>query len=144
MLNTFDQFAAREDYSAMCEALRDAQCRHRLSKFERCFVQAEEDGEGRMPLAAVAATQQSQTFVATVCRRGFMGKQRTVLLADLHPFGLKFLFAEHIWVRYDKKWAHIEPFVQGAKVLLIGAPVLYRRADGTEDYTLTVTKVAKL
>ena len=97
-----------------------------------------------MPLAAVAATQQSQTFVATVRGRGFMGKRRTVLLADLHPFGLKFLFAEHIWVRYDRQWAHIEPFFQGAKVLLIGAPVLYRRADGTEDYTLTLTKVAKL
>jgi hypothetical protein len=144
MLNTFDQFAAREDYNDMCDALRSAQHSRRLTKCERCFVQTPECGEIRLPLAALAATNQSKVFVATVGGRGFMGKRRTVLLTDLRPFGLKFIFADHFWVPYDKQWERIEPFVQGLQVVLVGTAVEYSRTNGTSDYKLAVTKVTKL
>lgn len=127
----------------MCDALRSAQHSRHVAKLARCFVESPEH-ETRIPLAALAGTNQSQAFVATVGGRGFKGKQRTVLVTDLHPFGLKFLFADHLWVPYDKKWERIEPFVQGLKVVLLGTAVEYSRKDGTCDYTLALTRVTKL
>jgi hypothetical protein len=144
MPNTFDQFVAREDYNNICDGLRSVQhCRH-VATLARYFVQTPERREIRIPLAVLAATNQSEAFVATVGGRGLKGRQRTVVLTDLHPFGLRFLFADHLWVPYDRKWERIELFVQGLKVVLVGTAVEYRRTDGTCDYSLALTKVTKL
>ena len=128
----------------MYTALRCMQRSRDISKLERCFVQLPEHRETRIPLAALAATNRSQAFVATVERRGVKGKQRTVLLTNLHPFGMKFIFADHLWVPYDKKWERIEPFLQGLKVTFVATGIRYSRSNGTSDYKLAFTKVSKL
>jgi hypothetical protein len=144
MLNTFEQFSARQDYENLCDALRDVQQCQRIKEFQRCLLQTTPGGVTRPILAALAGANQREVFVATVAERGFRGKQRMVLLKDVHRFGLKFIFADHVWVHYDRLWERIEPFFQNLKVVVVGAVHEYNRQDGTTDYTLTMSKLCRL
>jgi hypothetical protein len=144
MLSTFDQFGAREDYDLVCEELRRLQDSRRITKLERCFVETTPGGVTRLPLETLAAANKSEVFVATVGVRGFTGKRRNVLVTDVHRFGLKFIFADHLWLPYGRHWERLEPFVQGLKVVLVGTASRYTRNDGTYDYGLALSKVTRL
>ena len=83
-------------------------------------------------------------YVATIQGRGMKGRQRTVLVKDLHIFCEKLVIADHMWFKLDWKWCAIEPLYQGTKVVLVGPVIEYERADGTEDYALELSKVTRL
>lgn len=144
MLSTFDQFEAREDYEEICEELRRLQDSCRIAKLERCFVETTPGGVTRPPLETLAAANKSEVFVATVGVRGFTGKHRNILVTDVRRFGLKFIFADHLWLPHDRHWERLEPFVQGLKVVLVGTASQYTRNDGSYDYGLAVSKLTKL
>lgn len=144
MPDTFEQFSARARNSEMLAGLRSVQHSRHAAKFERFLLQCAERGKTRMTLAAFAEANQRHEFVATVAGRGFNGRRRTIILKDLRPFGVKFVFEDHLWVPYDKKWERLEPFFQGLKVVLVGTAVEYTRSDGTVDYTLALERVTTL
>ena len=100
--------------------------------------------KGRVLLKSFADSGQTKEFVGIVGGRGFKGRHRTVLVKDIRPFGIKFVFEEHIWLHYDKMWERIEPFVQGQKVLIRGPVKPYERDDGSVDYTIIPERITKL
>lgn len=144
MLSTFDQFGVRQDYDEICEELRRLQDSRRMTKLERCLLERTPGGPTRPPLETLAAANKTEVFVATVGVRGFTGKHRNILVNDVHRFGLKFIFADHLWLAYDRHWERLEPFLQGLKVVLVGTAIEYTRKDGTSDYGLALSKVTRL
>jgi hypothetical protein len=144
MVNSYDQFAVHDCYTEICDALREIQQQHQIKTFERALLAPGPGGVTRPTLAGLAGSDQPDVFVATVERRGFSGKRRSVLLQNLRRFGLKFIFADHVWVPYDKNWERLEPFFQGLALVLVGTALEYKRNDRTSDYTLRLTKVVRL
>ena len=142
--NTYAQFVAREQLHELLTMLRNATSLPATRKFGRYRIGCDLREKGRLTLACLADAQMCETFVATVAGRGSNGKRRNVLLHDLRLFGCKFIFEDHLWFAYDKKWERIEPFLQGQKVVLVATATEYTRKDATHDYTLEVEKVTKL
>jgi hypothetical protein len=144
VFNGFDQFVARDELQDTLDLLRSISNCSDADRLKRFLLECPQRGEGRMTLASFAAAQTSEIFVATVAGRGFNGKRRTVLLIDLRRFGISFVLESHLWVPYDKRWARIEPFYQGQKMVLVGTVIEYTRKNHTCDYGLALEKVTKL
>ena len=90
------------------------------------------------------ASRGALTLVGVVFERGWQRRMRTVLVKDLRPFGSSYVIEGHLWMPYDRHWEMIEPFLQGQKVILHGTSGKYRRADGSEDYTMEIVTLKKL
>jgi len=142
--DTCDRFFERMAIVELLDFLRDPLTQAAARRYSRALLESPYRGEERMALACFAHAQITETFVATVAGRGFIGKLRTVLLKDLRLFGSKFLQEDHIWVVCNKAWARIEPFYQGEKVVLVGTAVKYTRKNGSCDFTLGLDYVTKL
>ena len=141
---TIEQFFEQGFYTEMCDALREAQQFPHIKTIERRLLKPLPDGVTRSRLAGLAGTGKADIFVATVEARGSHRKRRSVLVKSLRRFGLKFVFADHVWIPYDRHWERIEPFLQGLRVVLVATIAEYKRQDGTGDYSLSLTKVTKL
>lgn len=142
--DTYDQFFARIELAETVRFLRHASTHPAARRLERAVVDFSQRGEERVTLAWFARARMRETFVATVAGRGFSGKMRTVMVRDLRLFSSKFILEDHLWVRYDKLWTRMEPFLQGQQVVLFGTAIEYTRKNQTCDYTLALENVTKL
>jgi hypothetical protein len=144
MVKGFDRFVATITREAFLDWARRLASYPSSEEYKRASLQWCQGAKTRLTLASLAKAQMRETFVATVAGRGFIRERRTVLLKDLRIFGCKFIHEDHLWLVYDKRWARVEPFYQGQKVVLVGTVVEYTRKNTTWDYTLALEKVTEL
>jgi hypothetical protein len=142
--SSYDRFLARSELTEIQKFLRNAANHPSTHKYERALLESPFRHDRRMTLACFALAQVCETFVATVAERGCIGKQRSVMLKDLRPFGCRFIHEDHLWVPYNRLWGRVEPFYQGERMALVGTAVEYKRKNNTYDYTLVLKHVTRL
>jgi hypothetical protein len=113
-------------------------------KYAGLHFKSREGINTRLLLELFYEADRKTDFVAVVEQRGFVGKNRTVLIKDLRVFGVKYVFEDHLWVRHTKLWERIEPFLQGQKVMFTAHAVPYEKDSGEIDYTVDIERLVKL
>jgi len=135
-MKTLAEFIARETNDYILNFCRNVEHAGRSSKLKRRWQKRHDYYKGRFSLAALAEANCNYVFIATVAERGSNGRCRNVLVKDVHPFGVKTICEDHLWLPYDRLWCAIEPFFQGWQVLLVGKAVAYTRLNGTADFKI--------
>jgi hypothetical protein len=85
MLNSFDQFAARDFYSEVCDALREIQEQHQVKVVERALRAPGPDGLTRPTLAALAGSDKSASSTTSGCRTPGVGNESVTLAVGTPP-----------------------------------------------------------
>jgi len=98
----------------------------------------------RYYLSLFAEAKLEWDFIGTVENRGYKNHRRYVCLKDIRFNGCPLVLESHLWVKYDRHWERVEPFLQGLKVLMVGTPYSYKRQDDTEDFSINIRKLVRL
>ena len=133
------------DLKMLDKRIKKAGKAHEAKHRKRFQEEIADRWKDRTWMAIFAEAELPWQFVGTVEGRGHVQEFTNVLLKNIHLFGISYVLVDHVWCQYDKHWKRVEPFFQGAEMMIYGCPARYeRKGDGTVDYEFKIQKLVKL